>query len=127
MQIANDLAGLVVVLAPVGLIYAWYFYFAKFGREPSGWRSRITVISLVLVSLALLLWPVAMKFAPRVDSVTYAGEPEYLSFVYACARIGICTSLIALVACFFGQRRLIAPISVACLGTVIFWLVSTIP
>jgi len=33
MQIEGDIAGFISPLAPVGMIYGWYFYFAKFGRS----------------------------------------------------------------------------------------------
>jgi hypothetical protein len=127
MQIENDLAELLIVLAPAGLAYSWYFYFAKLREEPIGWRNSLTLISLALISLALLLWPAVMMLAPKVNSATFAGAPEYLHFVYVGARAGLGISLMTFVAGLFGRPRPIGPIAVACVGTVLWWLVSTMP
>jgi hypothetical protein len=68
MQRANDIAEIVVVLlAPVGLIYSWHFYLAQMRKESAGWRNRVTLISLALVSLVALLWPVMGMLMPRAD------------------------------------------------------------
>ena len=37
-----------VLLAPVGLIYSWHFFMT---RKSSGWRGRVSLISLWIISL----------------------------------------------------------------------------
>ena len=127
MQVENNLAGIVVILAPVGLIYSWYFYFSKLRREPSRWRNKISLIALVLASLILLLWPAAMIFAPKVHSATYVGAPEYQKFVDTWMKVAVRALILPFVLCFLGRPRLIAPIAVACVGTALFWLFSSMP
>ena len=68
MERATDIAEIVVVLlAPVGLIYSWHFYLTQMNRESAGWRNRVTLLSLALVSLVTLLWPVMFMLMPRAD------------------------------------------------------------
>jgi len=57
----------VVLLAPAGFIYSWHFYFTQIRRAPTGWRNRVTMLSLALASLAVLLWPVMVMLMPRAD------------------------------------------------------------
>jgi hypothetical protein len=127
MQVENDIAGVIALLAPVGLIYGWHFYFTRIRHEPAGWRNGISVSSLVLASLGGLLWPTSMIFAPKADWGNYVGVAQQVHFVEAWEKVAVRTLLVALVLCFFGRLRLIAPVVVACLGTTLFWLFSTIP
>jgi len=127
MQIENDIATIIVLLAPIGLIYGWYFYWARIWREPGHWRNRITLLSLILASFAVLLWPVTMKFAPTADWTTYAGVANQVGFVESWEKVAVRTLLGAFLLCFFGRPRLIAPIAVACFGTALFWMFTTMP
>jgi hypothetical protein len=127
MQLVNDILGLVIVLAPVGLIYGWHFYFATIRREPPGWRNRISGLSLLFCSVGVLLWPVAMMLAPKADWRSYEGAPRQLHFVYSWERVVLYGLFATLVLCFFGRPRLIVPIAVGCIGTALFWLGSTMP
>ena len=111
----------------MGLIYGWHFYFTRIRREPAGWRNRISMLSLVLVSLGALLWPVVMKFAPKADWGSYVGVAEQVHFVESWERVAVRTLLAAFILCFFGRPRLIAPVAVACIGTTLFWISSTMP
>jgi hypothetical protein len=127
MQVENDIAAVIALLAPVGLIYGWYFYSARIRHEPAGSRNRITVLSLVLASLGALLWPATMMLAPKADWGSYVGVAEQLHFVESCEKVAVRILLVALALCFFGRPRLIAPVAVACIGTILFWTLSTIP
>jgi hypothetical protein len=127
MQVEMDIAGIIALLAPVGLIYGWYFYFNRIRREPAGWRNRISVSSLVLATLGALLWPITMIVAPKADWSNYIGVAEQLHFVELWEKVAVRTLLVAFVLCFFGRPRLIGPIAVACIGTAIFWIGSTMP
>jgi hypothetical protein len=125
MRTQNDIAGLIVLLAPVGLIYSWYFYLAKIQKEPASWRNRISLLSLVLVSLGVLLWPVMTLLAPRADWTTYVGVPEQIQWTESWQKPIVRTLLGAFLLSVFGRPRLIAPIAVACVGTVLFWIFSS--
>jgi hypothetical protein len=127
MRIENGLAVLVVLLAPAGFIYSWYFYFAKLSREPADWRNRVTLASLLLVSSLFLLCVASIIVAPKVDPVTYAGAPAYQSFTYGWAKFGLRALCVPFILCFLGRPRLIAPIAVACVGVALFWLGITMP
>jgi hypothetical protein len=127
IQVEYDILGLITLLAPVGLIYGWHFYFTRIRREPAGWRNRISMLSLVLVSLGALLWPVMMKFAPKADWGSYVGVAEQVHFVESWERIAVRSLLVAFILCFFGRPRLIAPVALACIGTTLFWIASTMP
>lgn len=123
----NLVVTIIVLLAPVGLIYGWICYFTPADEESRGWRSRATLLSLVLVSLAGLLWPMTMIYLPGADWRTGASVGHQIAWEYARARVALYSSLAALVMCLFGRPRLILPIAVACIGTGLFWLSSTMP
>jgi hypothetical protein len=113
MQLENGILGFLILLAPSGLIYGWYFYFAKIRYEPAGWRNRISVLSLVLSSMEVLIWPVTMMLAPKADRRIYEGVPQQIHFIYSWERVVLRALFATLVLCFFGRPRLIVPIAVA--------------
>ena len=119
----NDVGPIFVLLAPVGLIYSWVFYLTRMRGEPAGWRSRATLLSLVLVSLAVLLWPAMMVLVPGADWRIGKGVGHEVQW----ARFAFGLSLMALVLGLFGRPRLILPITLACIGTGVFWIMSTLP
>jgi len=123
----NLVATIVVLLAPVGLIYGWVRYFTPASGEPAGWRGRTALLSLTLVSLAGALWLVTMLHMPGADWRSGAGVGDQIVWVYARARVALYALLTALVLCLFGRPRLILPIAVACVGTGLFWVFSTMP
>jgi hypothetical protein len=127
MQVEMDIAGIVALLAPVGLIYSWHFYLTRSRREPAGWRNRISVSALVLASVGALLWPITRIVAPKADWSSYVGVAQQLHFVESWEKVAVRTLLVAFVLCFFGRPRLIAPIAVACIGTTLFWAFSNMP
>lgn len=126
MEIEYDFAGIVALLAPVALIYSWYFYLTKIRKEPFTWRTGVTLLSLALLSVGALLWPVTMILAPKADWSTYAGVADQVNFVGSWAKIAVRTASVALLLCFFGRPSLIAPMAVACVGTVLFWFFTTL-
>ena len=123
----NLVPRLVILLAPVGLLYGWIFYWTRMRYEPRSWRIWITLVSLTMVSLAVLSWPVVALLAPKVNWVTYSGVKDQMEWVEMWHKPIFRTLLAALVLCFFGRPRLILPIAVACVGTGLFWLFSTMP
>jgi hypothetical protein len=126
MEIEYDFAGIVALLAPVALICSWYLYLTKTRREPFTWRSSLTLLSLVLLSVGAFLWPVTMIVAPKADWSTYAGVADQVNFVDSWEKIAVRITSAALVLCFFGRPRLIAPVAIACVGTVLFWFFTTL-
>jgi hypothetical protein len=123
----NLVGTILVLLAPVALIYGWVCYFTPASEEPKGWRSRFTLLSLALVSLAILLWLLTMLRVPGADWRSGVGVGQQVTWVYTRAKAALCALLAALILCLFGRPRLILPIGLACVGTGLFWLFSTMP
>jgi len=128
MERATDIAEIVVVLlAPVGLIYSWHFYLTQMNRESGGWRNRVTLLSLALVSLVALLWPVMFMLMPQADWGSGLGVGHQVEWIESWHRRILRTLLVAFLLCFFGRPRRIAPIAIACVGAAVFWISSTMP
>jgi len=127
MRIENAIATVIIVLAPVGLIYGWYVYVTNIRKEHSNWRKRFSLMSLVLVSLSVLLWPLMITLVPKADWTANVGVAKQVEFVYSFARFGLGLLFFGFVLCFFGRRRLIALMVVSCVGIALFWLSTTIP
>jgi len=123
----NTIATLLVLLAPFGLVYGWVFYFKRMRCEAGSWRNRITVVSMVLVSLAAVLWSVMAILMPRADWGTGTGVGHQMQWIEAWHRPIFRTLLAALGLCMFRRPRLILPIAIGCIGTALFWLFSTMP
>lgn len=119
MVVANALTTILILCVIPALAYSWWFCTKEMKREPGRWRNRITLASLALVSLAILLWPVMAAFIPRNEQLWQYAE------AWQRVILRICTA--ALILSLAGRPRLILPIVVACLGTTLFWLVSTAP
>jgi hypothetical protein len=127
MAVENTIGVVFILLAPVGLVYSWFFYLTRMKKEQTGWRKRVTLLSLSLVSLVVLLWPVMVALAPRAGWGSGVGVGHQVEWIESWHRPVFRTLLVALVLGLFGRPRLILPIAVACVGTAVFWLVSTMP
>ena len=128
MKGENLVATIIILLAPAGLVYSWAFYLRRMRREPTtGWRNRATLLSLTLVSLVALLWPVMALLMPRADWGSGLGVGHQVQWVEAWHRPIFRALLLAFVLGLLGRPRLIGPIAVACVGTGLFWLFSTMP
>jgi hypothetical protein len=123
----NFIATVIVLLAPAGLIYGWFHYLTRMREEPACWRNRTTLLSLALVSLVALLWPVMAALVPRADWGSGVGVSHQVEWVEAWHKPIFRTLVVALVLGLVGRPRLIGPIAVACVGTALFWLFSTMP
>lgn len=121
----NVVASVLVLLAPVALIYGWVCYFTPAQKELASWRGRATIVSLVLASVAILLWPVMMVLTPSADWASGAGVGHQVQWVSFWARTIFRTLLASLILGLIGRPRLILPIVVGCLGTGLLWLFST--
>jgi hypothetical protein len=118
-------ASILVLLAPVALIYGWVCYFTPKGEEPPSWRGWATLLSLILASLVILLWPVMMISMPGADWRSGIGVGHQFRWVSFWVRAAFRSLLAALVLGLLGRPRLILPIVVGCLGTGLLWLYST--
>lgn len=127
MKSGNVVATIIILLAPVGLIYSWAFYFTKMRGEPTGWRHHVTLVSMALVSLVVLLWPIMLELSPRADWGSGLGVDHQVQWLEAWHTPIFRTLLVALALALLGRPRLIVPIVVACIGTAMFWLSSTMP
>lgn len=116
-----------VLLAPVGLVYSWFFYWTKMRKESPSWRRRFTVAALVLASLAVLAWPVRGLLMPTADWASGVGVGHQVRWAEGWERVAVRTLLAALVFSSLGRPRLIVPIALACIGTAMLWVFSTMP
>jgi hypothetical protein len=123
----NTVVTIFILLSPAGLVYAWVFYWTRMKTEPGNWRSRVTLASLVLASIAILLWPICRVLMPKADWQTWAGVGHQLQWVDSWEKVAVRILLVALILCFFGRPRLIIPIAVASVGAALFWVFSNIP
>lgn len=123
----NAIETALVLLAPIGIVYGWWFVLARMNERPRGWRNIVSITALALITGA-----VAGRFAmgdlmPSADWSTGAGVAEQMSYVKAWYRpiFLLCSS--SLVLGLAGRPRLIGPISAACIGTALLWVLSTQP
>jgi hypothetical protein len=117
----------VILLAPVGILYGWFFCATRMQREGPSWRNRVSVISLSLVSIVAVLWPVTLGLLPRADWGAGVGVDHQMAWVEAWHRPILRTLLVAMILGLFGRARLILPIVAGCVGVGMFWIVSTGP
>ena len=121
----NVVATILVLLAPVALIYGSVCYFTPRTEEPPSWRGRSTLLSLILASLVILLWPVMMVLMPGADWRSGVGVGHQVQWVSFWVRAVFRSLLAALILGVVGRPRLIFPIVVGCVGTGLLWLFST--
>jgi len=121
----NFVATILVLLAPVALIYGWVCYFTPVSDEPFGWRKLATLLSLVLASVVILLWPVMMVLMPEADWQSGIGVGHQVQWVSFWVRAVFRTLVVALVLGLLGRPRLILATVVGCFGTGLLWLFST--
>lgn len=85
----------------------------------------MSLVSVALVSLTVLAWPVMLVRVWYVASSQ--GFEDQVDLIEAWHRPVFTILFGAMVLSFFGRPRLIVPIVVACLGVTLFWLYSTAP
>ena len=123
----NAITSGMILLAPVGILYGWFFCATRMRREGANWRNRVSLVSLSLTSIVAVLWPVMMGLLPRADWGTGAGVGYQMDWVEAWHRPILRTLLAAMIIGLFGRARLILPIIAGCVGVGLFWIVSTAP
>lgn len=102
------------------LVYSWVVLVKTSPEKPRRWRDRLSLLALLLASLAAFLRFVMPAFWPPDF-----GKQVQIAVAWARVSVGMCA--IALVLGLAGRPRLIAPIVVACFATAAFWVISTIP
>lgn len=127
MRIFNTISVVLVLLGVFGFTYSWYFYITRMPWKTSGWRGRITLVSLLLISFAVLFWPINRMTMPAADWGSGLGVGQQVRWVDAGERVALRILLAALALILFGRPRLILPIVVACVGTGLFWIYSNMP
>ena len=127
VRLTSDLAAFLILLSQTGLIYGWYFYFARMRKSVFSWRDRSSMTSLVLASLVALFWPLMMVFTPKADWISGVGVAHQVEWVNSCTRLALWALLVSFVVALFGRPRLIAPILIACVGAAVFWIGTTMP
>jgi hypothetical protein len=123
----NTVATILILLSPAGLVYAWAFYWFRMKTEPGSWRSRATLASLVLASVAILVWPVSRVLMPRGDWQSGVGVAREVQWADSWEKGAARILLVALILCLFGRLRLIVPIAFACVGAALFWHFTNMP
>jgi len=108
--IANVVATILVLLVPVALIYGWVCFFTPVSEEVFGWRKGATLVSLVLASVVILLWPVLMVLMPGADWRSGVGVAHQVQWVSFWVRAVFRALLAALILGLIGRPRLILPI-----------------
>jgi hypothetical protein len=63
----DALTVVLVLAAPICLLHSWYFYFARMLEERANWRVRMTLLSLILLSVAAFAWPAILILKPPAD------------------------------------------------------------
>src|ERR1051325_9565665 len=123
MRLENLLEILDLIVTPVAVGYSWLFYFKKIANLEAGRHKRLTLISLVLVSLAILAWPVMAFFMPRPDRLQGVNEANRVLYALWWMKIIVWACVLGLTVNFFGKPRLILPIAVAYVGVIFFWVI----
>jgi hypothetical protein len=118
---------LFLILGLCCFLYAW-FLLLKRSTEPSvTWRERISLAAMIVASIALCLRFVMPAFIPAADWGTGAGVGAQVHAAAVWTKVGARSATVALLLGLIGRPRLIAPIAVACLSIVLFWVMSTVP
>ena len=100
----NIIVTVLVLLAPVGFVYSWYFYVTRMPWNSSGWRGRVTLVSLMLLSFTVLLWPINRMTMPAADWSSGIGVGQQARWVDAGERVALRVFLAALVSVYSDDR-----------------------
>lgn len=112
-----------IFAAPVAWISAWWFLLAAHKRELRNWRNRVSFVSLVLVTVAGLLFIPIRIYNSGMD---WKSADTHMRHTLAAANIAIKICGISLLLSFFGKPKLIALIAIVCVGTWLLWALSII-
>lgn len=111
----------------IGFAYSWFFLLKVSGQNSLRWRDWVSLAAVGLASVAVFLRFVMPALMPSADWGTGVGVGEQVHFVQAWTKVSVRICAVALVMALLGRPRLILPIVVACFGTGLFWVMSTVP
>jgi H+/Cl- antiporter ClcA len=117
----------VFILTPAAIAYSWFFYLKRMHRIEQTWRCRVTFVTLILISLVVLAWPVMFAMFPKADWGTGVGIDHQMAYIEWWHKVILRTCAAALILSLFSRPRLIFPLVVSCFGIATFWLTSTAP
>jgi hypothetical protein len=100
--------------------YSWFAILRIWSDKTFRWRDRISLLALILASVAVLL-----RFVMPIFWGSDFGDQVRIAVAWTRVSVGMCA--LALVLGLVGRPRLIVPLVVACLATAGFWMMSTIP
>jgi len=109
-----------VITGLIGFAYSWFFLLKISGEKSLGWREWLSLLAVGFVSVAAFL-----RFLMPLFWSNDFGTQVHIAQTWTKVSVRICA--LGLLVCFIGRPRLILPIVVACFGTAVFWVMSTIP
>jgi hypothetical protein len=107
-----------MIAAPLLLVWGWVKFFKM--QERSHWRSIASAIALASPILSAVVWT-ALALAARAYPLSDRATGYWF------VKVGIWIAIGGMVVGLAGRPRLIPFIIPACVGTVLFWFLSTIP
>jgi hypothetical protein len=125
----NAVINLLILVAPVALLISVVIAIKEIRRESADRRDALGLCGVLFILTAVVLWPIVRKFAPPLPMPTDA------TYFTACHRahryleiwrgVGIVLCVCGLLSSSFARVRVIVPVLIASVGTVLFWWVST--
>jgi hypothetical protein len=116
-----DLVAVAILLAgAAGFVYSWFRLLRSYTEKSLRSRDWLSFAAIVLVSAVVILWFV-MQATSRHDF------GDQVRFADRCAKVSIGICGVAMLAGFLGRPRLVVPVTLACFGVAVFWILSTIP
>jgi hypothetical protein len=110
----------IVIAGVIGFFYSWFRLIKAYRNKSFRGRDWVSLAAIVLVSVAVFL----RILMPTLWGSDFGAE---VRFAEAWTRVSVRFCALGLLLGFLGRPRLIVPITLACLGVAVFWVVSTIP
>lgn len=107
------------------LIYGWWFYL-KTVRHQAGWRTGASLMVIIVITVCLLLFPVAIALRPPVGSDYNASMGAVAAYYEKWHQVVIKVLGACFLLSFFAKGRLILAVAVASIGVGCFWIAMTI-
>jgi len=116
-----DLIPVAILLTCVmGFFYSWFRLAQSYAEKSWRWRDWTSFAAMALVSVDILI-----RFVMPAFWGQDLGDKVRLADKWAAVSLVVCA--VGLLLGLLGRPRLIAPIASACIGTALFWVLSTIP
>jgi hypothetical protein len=110
----------IVIAGVIGFFYSWVRLIRAYGENSFHWRDWISFAALALASVVLLL-----RFVmPALWGIDFGVQVRIAD---AWTKVSVRFCALGLLLGFLGRPRLIVPITLACIGVAVFWVMSTIP